>query len=124
MKQEISNRMKFQYLKIGQQFSYQGETYVKTTPLVACHAESGQQKLIPRYAEIRVFESGPAPAPQPSPQSLSGTQVRAAVDQFHELCLTAIQDIVPQDDAVALQTFQSRLNAARKQILQQLKLAD
>jgi hypothetical protein len=124
MKQKTGNRMKFQYLKIGQQFSYQGETYVKTTPLVASHAETGQQKLIPRYAEIQVFETSPAPAPQASPQSLSGAQVRAAVDQFHELCLKAIQDIFPQDDEVTLQAFQSRLNAARKQILQQLRLAD
>lgn len=116
--------MKFQHLKIGQQFSYQGETYVKSTPLVASHAETGQQKLIPRYAEIQLLEDAPSPEPQPSSRSLSSSQVRAAFDQFHELCLTAIEDILPQGDEVTLQALQLRLSKARKQILQQLELEE
>ena len=116
--------MKFQHLKIGQQFSYQGETYVKATPLVASHVETGQQKLIPRYAEIQLRESTPAPEPQPLPQSLNSNQVRAAFDQFHALCLTAIQEALPQCDEVALQAFHSRLSEAHKQTLQQLKLEE
>lgn len=116
--------MKFQHLKIGQQFSYQGESYVKTTPLVASHAESGQQKLIPRYAEIQLLHNGPAPAPQASPQSLNTTQVRTAFDQFHQLCLTALQDYLSQLDEATLQAVQARLKAAHKQILQQLGLED
>lgn len=113
--------MKFQYLKIGQQFHYQGETYVKTTPLVASHANTGQQKLIPRYAEIQLLENTPLHETQPSPRSLSNTQVSTALDQFHALCLTAIEDILPQGDEVTRQALHSRLSEAHKQILQQLE---
>ena len=44
--------MKFKQLNIGQQFEYQEQTYIKTTPLIAKHSETGEQKLIPRYAEL------------------------------------------------------------------------
>jgi hypothetical protein len=116
--------MKFQHLKIGQQFSYQGETYVKSTPLVASHTETGQQKLIPRYADIQVLENAPSPEPQSPSLSLSSSQVRTAIDQYNELCLTAIQDILPQCDEDVLQAFHSRLSEAHKQILKQLKLEE
>ena len=114
--------MKFQHLKIGQLFQYQGETYVKATPLVAGHAETGQQKLIPRYAEIQILENTPLAEAQASPRSLSNTQVSTALDQFHALCLTAIEDILPQGDEVTRQALHTRLSEARKQILQQLEL--
>ena len=44
--------MKFKQLNIGQQFVYQEQIYIKTTPLIAKHSETGEQKLIPRYAEL------------------------------------------------------------------------
>ena len=49
--------MKFQQLKIGQKFEYQGDIYVKHSPLVAIHSETGKQKLIPRYAAIVVTDA-------------------------------------------------------------------
>lgn len=116
--------MKFQYLKIGQQFHYQGETYVKATPLIASHAETGQQKLIPRYAEIQLLENTPLPEAQTSHHSLSDTQVRTAFDQYHALCLTAIEDAFPQGDEVTMQALHLRLGKAREQILQQLELEE
>ncbi len=116
--------MKFQHVKIGQQFHYQGETYVKVTPLIASHVKTGQQKLIPRYAVIQLLESGPAPSSQPSPTLLSAPQVLAAVARLHELSLLAVQDILPQADKDTLRAIQARLDAAHKHVLQQLKLED
>jgi hypothetical protein len=107
--------MKFQHLKIGQRFHYQGETYVKATPLVASHAETGQQKLIPRYAGIQLLENTPLPEMQPSPRSLTSTQVRAAFDQFHDLCLTAIEDFLPRGDEVTMRALHSRLGEVHQQ---------
>ena len=48
--------MKFKQLNIGQQFEYQQQTYIKTTPLLAKHSETGEQKLIPRYADLNIEE--------------------------------------------------------------------
>ena len=48
--------MKFHQFKIGQQFEYQDQTFVKTTPLVATQIETGEQKLIPRYVELNTNE--------------------------------------------------------------------
>ena len=114
--------MKFQHLKIGEQFRYRGETYVKSTPLVAHHAENGVQKLIPRYAEIEPLTTAASTASHPSPVSLTSDQVRRALEQYHELCLLAVQDILPQDNESALQALQTRLGAVRHQVLQQLNL--
>lgn len=43
--------MKFQHLPIGTRFVYQGETYTKSSPLVAS-VDGGGQRMIPRYASL------------------------------------------------------------------------
>ena len=39
--------MKFQQLKIGQEFEYQGDFYVKSSPLVAHHVEVALGPFLP-----------------------------------------------------------------------------
>lgn len=44
--------MKFSLLTVGQQFEYQGETFIKSTPLIAHQVDTGEQRLIPRSATV------------------------------------------------------------------------
>ena len=46
--------MKFANLPVGAQFVYQGETYSKLNAIMGVHAETGRQKLIPRFARVDV----------------------------------------------------------------------
>lgn len=112
--------MKFQHLKIGQQFHYQGESYLKTTPLIASHAETGVQKLIPRYAEIELLDTTDSTIRQTTLQAPDPHQIRATLEQYHALCLRAIRDAFPQTDDATMQSLKVKLDMLHKQLLQQL----
>ena len=74
--------MKFQQLKIGQAFEYQGDSYVKSSPLVASHAETGKQKLIPRYAAIVTTESSLNPDDKNPPGISTPNKSRSPLTSF------------------------------------------
>ena len=112
--------MKFQHLNIGQQFRYRGKTYLKTTPLVASDAETGNQKLIPRYAEIELLDTTDSTIRQTTPQAPDPHQIRATLEQYYELCLLAIRDALPQIDDSTMQSLQANLDTLHKQLLQKL----
>ena len=48
--------MKFKLLSIGQKFEYEGETYVKTSPLIASNLKTSHNKMIPRYAMLTLLD--------------------------------------------------------------------
>ena len=48
--------MKFSQIKVGERFVWNGEPYVKGTALIANHAETGANKMVPRYANVKVAE--------------------------------------------------------------------
>jgi len=54
--------MKFNLLKAGDRFIYQGEIYFKSTPLVAINEASGNSKLIPRSALLQHVEANNSPS--------------------------------------------------------------
>ncbi len=44
--------MKFSQIRTGQQFIWNGEAYVKQTPLIASHLETGKSKMVPKYVSV------------------------------------------------------------------------
>lgn len=52
--------MKFKLLSVGQKFEYEGETYVKTSPLIASNVETGHNKMIPAYAVLQLQDQSVA----------------------------------------------------------------
>ena len=47
--------MKFAQLKVGDQFILDGETYIKSTPLIANNVATGQQKAVARYVNVQLL---------------------------------------------------------------------
>lgn len=75
--------MKFSLLAVGQQFEYQGETYIKSTPLIAHQVDTGEQRLIPRSANV-VSADAPAMAQPPVDSDIEAEQLRAAFTELEQ----------------------------------------
>jgi len=118
------NVMKFQQVKIGQQFEYQGDIYVKHSPLVASHAETGKQKLIPRYAAIVVTDTAVNSESKKPGRSLDSEQVQIAFGKFYDCVLDSLQKVKPELKMQALESVQNRLENARQQFCSELGLQD
>jgi len=98
--------MKIHQLPLGARFEYDGAEYVKTGPLVA--SGQGGQRLIPKYAVLRVLGEGAAASPPP-PRALDRAAVLAAAERFHARCAA----LVPPER-------QDELAAARADFLRDL----
>ncbi len=75
--------MKFSLLAVGQQFEYQGETYIKSTPLIAHQVDTGEQRLIPRSATV-VSADAPAVKPPPVNSEIEAQQLQAAFAELEQ----------------------------------------
>jgi len=73
--------MKFNLLAIGQQFEYQGKTYVKSTPLIAHQVDTGEQRLIPRSAMVSTTGSADTP-PVSEYKMINEQELQQAFIQF------------------------------------------
>lgn len=116
--------MKFQHLKIGQQFEYQGQTYVKSGPLVANQIKTGQQKLIPRYAAIMVRDTASSPDTKTTNVTLQSNQVLTAFDTFYNCVMDSLHKLRPEYESQTFASVQHKINAARHQFLGDLGLHD
>lgn len=116
--------MKFQHLKIGQQFEYQGETYVKSGPLVAHHTKTGQQRFIPRYASIVVNDASAPPENKKKRSTLDSSQVLMAFDAFYSSVMDSLQALGPDIESRILESVKHRLTMARHQFLNDVGLQD
>lgn len=82
--------MKIHQLPMGARFEYEGQEYTKTGPQIGSGA--GGQRLIPKYAVLKV----PAGAPPRGP--LAREAVLAAFERFHAACAP----LVPEERRDAL----------------------
>lgn len=108
--------MKFHELAIGQQFELEGETYVKSAPLVANHAKTGKQRFMARYVAVSIAgEVAPVVAVQRE-KMLRAETVISAFDEFYGHCLQGIENLPPEKQAAGREA----LAQARKEFLDSL----
>lgn len=103
--------MKFQHLQIGQRFEFEGKVYVKTGPVAASEEATGKQRMVPRYAVLKVFDSPAAEAPKARKKMLTKAEIIPLFDVFYADCVAIVSD---SDGAV------DRLEAARQRFLDAL----
>jgi len=84
--------MKFKLLSIGQQFEYQDELYVKTSPLVASNMKTGHNKMIPAYATLTLQNQSVSEKEVTQKEALNSEQVIAAFNDFYVSCVSLIED--------------------------------
>ena len=73
--------MKFQQLPVGTRFEFEGTVYTKSGPMTAS-ADSGGQRMIPRYAELAPLGGTPVPKRE-APASLDPVKVMQAFEHFY-----------------------------------------
>ena len=103
--------MKFSQLPVGSRFEYQGQTYHKTSPILAAAEEGGAQRMIARSAPVRVLDEvapgAVATAPAPSPDR---ERVLAAAHAYHAHCLDVLGGLAGRlDDDMAAQAVAREL---------------
>jgi hypothetical protein len=117
--------MKFHQLPVGSRFSYQGETLIKTSPLVASFAATGQQKFMPRSAEVSPLPADaaadPVTAPTPQPLLDSG-EVGMAFEDFYRICRDNLDRLAGRAEGVSPEEVRAELERARARLLHRLRL--
>jgi hypothetical protein len=112
--------MKFFQLAIGQRFEFEGEVYVKTTHLLACHEQSGRKRMIRRAANVAV--RGVANSMEQTVQTVTQeaenpNSVLIAFDAFYSHCLQCVLDMATQVDPQTLDQVNVSLKEARRRFI-------
>ncbi len=84
--------MKFKILSVGQKFEYQGQVYVKTSPIVASNVETGHNKMIPRYAVLTLLDNNGTSEEKNTNKSVYTGDVLTAFNSFYEKCIQSLED--------------------------------
>lgn len=87
--------MKFQQVSVGQRFEFEGQVYVKISPLLAQAESSGGQRLLPRSATVRLLEKEASSVAGPAKKKiLDSTEIVVAVEQFRLECVASVETLV------------------------------
>ena len=84
--------MKFKLLSIGQKFEYEGETYVKTSPLIASNIKTSHNKMIPRYVSLTLLDDTGTREQQIKKDSVDSQEILDAFNVFYEQCIAALEN--------------------------------
>lgn len=91
--------MKFKLLSIGQKFKYEGEIYVKTSPLVASNVKTAHNKMIPRYAMLTLLNDSGTNEQQVKESLVDAQKLLNAFNIFYADCIGTLEKndvLVPQ----------------------------
>jgi len=100
--------MKFKLLSIGQKFEFEGETYVKTSPLIASNLKTSHNKMIPRYATLTLLDDSGTNTQQIKNDSVDAQEILNAFNLFYERCI----EILEKNNA-PMPTIKEELDNAR-----------
>ncbi|MFZ5482867.1 MAG: hypothetical protein ACOZB0_01435 [Pseudomonadota bacterium] len=108
--------MKFHELPLGARFQYQGQDWVKCSPVMARTA-AGEQRLIPRWTVLSPRDEAPQadPARRTIPLDAACAQAALAIFRDESAALLARVAEAPDTD------YRADLEAAYRRALDQLK---
>lgn len=103
--------MKFHLVPVGEKFEFQGEIYVKADKLIANSEKTGQNRLIPRSANVQPVTA----QTNATPKVIDEHQVQTAkvleqFDKYHQLVLRHVTD----------ESILTDLDTARQQFINSL----
>lgn len=83
--------MKFKLLSVGQKFEYEGDIYIKTSPLIASNIKTSQNKMIPRYAALKLLDDSGRSEQKLNNKTLNAQEVVDTFNIFYEHCITTLE---------------------------------
>ena len=107
--------MKFKLLSIGQHFEFEGETYIKTSPLIASNTKTGHNKMIPRYATLKLLDQSGESEQQAKKDTVDPQEILNAFNTFYEKCIGTLED-----KKVLIPLIKDELDKARDEFTQHL----
>ena len=107
--------MKFKLISIGQKFKYEGEIYVKTSPLIASNSKTGHNKMIPRYATLILLDHAGNSEQQTKKTAVDAQEILNAFNIFYEKCIGTLED-----KKVLVPLIKDELDKARDEFTQYL----
>lgn len=113
--------MKFADVKIGQLFEFQGNTYIKDSPILACLQGSEQKRMFRLSQEVT--SNAPVAATTPDPGiPLSRQRVQQSAQQLLELLQADLVQLEPALDTAQIAALQQRFTAQLTWFCAQLDL--
>ena len=100
--------MKFKLLSIGQKFEYEGEIYVKTSPLIASNIKTSHNKMIPRYVTLTLLDDTGTDKQQIKKDSIDSQEILDAFNLFYGQCIATLEN-----NKVLIPSIKEELDNAR-----------
>ena len=107
--------MKFKLLSIGQKFEYEGETFVKTSPLVASNVKTSHNKMIPRYAALKLLDETGSGKQKVINEPIIAQEILNAFNIFYARCIETLET-----NNVLVPIIKDELDKARDEFTQSL----
>ena len=113
--------MKFHLLPVGEKFEYQGEVYIKADKLIANAEQTGQNRLIPRSANVQPVSAHANATPKViNEHQVQTAKVLKVFDDYHQHCLQCLSDMNNLADPKIVQKKKDELESARQQFIDNL----
>ncbi len=114
--------MKFYLVPIGEQFSFQGQVYTKSGPLTASAERGGKNKMIPRSANVELFNSAePALERVVKGKLISVDDTIIAVNTCHLECLEYLVAIQSEVGETLYKDTINKINMAYDKLINNIK---
>lgn len=113
--------MKFHLVPVGEKFEYQGEVYIKADKLIANSEKTGQNRLIPRSANVQPVSEQTSSTPKVVEEhQVQTTKVLEQFDNYHQQCMQCLSDIDHSTDPDIINRKKNQLEDARKVFIDSL----
>ena len=106
--------MKFNELKVGNLFEFEGEGFVKASPLMAKKQTNGEQKFMHRSAEVTVTDSPAGNKPAFKQRRIDNRDVQRAFEVFYNDCQKCLMQLSKQADDETIKNVQQALEQAKQ----------
>lgn len=93
--------MRFPQVAVGQRFTYQGKCYTKTGPLTASEEGNGNQRMIPKAAEVTPVDAAGEPV-KALKQRYKRSELEVLVKRFKADLVGQLQEMAAEDGSLQL----------------------
>ena len=93
--------MRFPQVAVGQRFNYQGKCYTKTGPLTASKEGDGNQRMIPRAAEVTPVDAAGEPVEELK-QRYERSELETLLKRFKADLVAQLREMAAEDGSLQL----------------------